>query len=64
MKKYWNSLKEHAGVQPAAMLTLLAVGAGACNKSLTVIHGALFGLAMSSVFWLIVLTTNYTNNKK
>ena len=64
MKKYWNNLKEHSGIEPACIITLMCVGAGACNKSVSILQGALLGLFMSSFIWLIVLITNYTNNKK
>jgi len=60
MKDYFAKLKEHPGVSVAALMSVLCTLAGATNKSFVVVwHGALFGLAFSLLFWIIVLITNF-----
>lgn len=63
MKKYWNNLKEHPGVEFAFILTVMFFGAALSNKSLSIEHAIIVGAIGSGVPWAIVLTTNYTNNK-
>lgn len=56
--KYFERLKYHPGLQLATLVTILAIPAGAMNKSLTIWHGAVFGLCCSAIVWIIVLLSN------
>ena len=60
MKEYFKRLKDHPGLNIAAVMTFLGALAGASNKSFpTPIYGALFGISAVFIFiWLPVLISN------
>jgi hypothetical protein len=63
MKDYFKRVKNHPGLGFAFILTLLAILAGASNKSFQhVWQGIIFGLIMSSIWWVIILLTSISKN--
>lgn len=59
MRNYFKRVKEHPGLGFAFMLTILSVLAGGTNKSFPhVWQGIIFGLIMSSIWWIIILLTS------
>ena len=63
MKQYYQNLKSHPGVPVALLMTVLYIHAGISRKDASVLTGICIALVPSLVTWLIVLVTNYTNNK-
>jgi hypothetical protein len=64
MKEYFKNLKEHPGIGTATLFTIMFMFAGMSNKSFqNPLHGMLFGLACSSLIWIIILISNINRGK-
>jgi hypothetical protein len=64
MKKYWDNLKTHPGTEVCALITIAMISAIASRTdNLPIIKCIELGLLSVSPFWIVVLVTNYTNNK-
>jgi len=59
-KGYFQRLKNHPGVNPAIFMTILSFAAAASNNHISTLKGALIlGGTCASIFWVIVLLTNF-----